>query len=161
MSSRMVTFYDNLVAHLVADATLPELTDEQVLFVTGEADEDQIKAIDEHVQARVMRTKGIGVVIFEGPVTNEDSVSLDDMILAELNFEVRLFVHPRKWGQAYDPTKRKARAILEALVQSINGAQIAPAERGCQDATFADEFYPVPDPEFWSWNIEVSRRMTL
>ena len=159
--SRMVTFYENLVAHLVAAETLPEITEKQVLFVTGAEEDEQIHAIDEHVKERVMKTKGIAIVIYEGPVSNEDSVSLDEMILAEMNFEVRLFVHPRKWGQRYDPTKRKAREILEALVKVINGAQIAPAERECQDATFCDEFYPVPDPDFWAWNIEASRMMTL
>lgn len=161
MSTQMVTFYDGLAAHLAADASLPELTAKQVLLVTGPDDAEQIKAIDQFVKERVMRTKGLAVVIFEGETTNTSADSQDGVMLAELNFEVRLFVHPQKWGPKYDPTKRQARIILEALVSSLNGAAIAPSGRGCHDHVMVQSFVPVPDPEFWAWNIEASRTMRI
>lgn len=161
MSTRLVTYFDNLVAHLVAESDLPELTAKQVLLVTGPDDPEQIKAIDQFVKDRVMRTKGLAVVIFEGETVNEEEDSRDGVMLAEVNFDVRLFVHPQKWGQTYDPTKRQARVILEALMVSINGAAIAPVGRGCHDYTMVRSVIPVPDPEFWAWNIEASRTMRI
>lgn len=159
--SRLVTYYDNLVTHLAGDATLPELGAKQILLVTGPDDEDQIHAIDEHVKMHVMRTKGIALVIFEGAGTNEAVDSQDGMIHARADFEVRLFIHPQKWGPKYDSTKREARAILETLLVSLNGAAIDPTGRGCHDYTMVDNWLPVPDPEFWAWNVECHRMITL
>lgn len=157
----LVDYFDNLAAHLAADSTLPELTSAQILLVTGADDEDQIKAIDQFVQARVMRTKGLAVVIYEAGGTNEAVDSQDGVIHARTEWEVRLFIHPQKWGKRYDTTKRKAREILEDLLLSLNGAAVQPIKRGCHDYTMVDAWLPVPDPEFWAWNIEGHRMISL
>jgi hypothetical protein len=157
----LVTFYDNLAAHLADHENLPEITAKQVLLVTGPDDAEQIKQIDQFVKDRVMRTKGIAIVIWEGETTNEAADSQDGVMHAQVTFEVRLFVHPQKWGPTYDPTKRQARLILESLVKALNGASVAPVGRGCHDYVMVDSFLPVPDPEFWAWNVECSRTMTI
>lgn len=161
MSQRILDFYDNLVSHLAGDATLPELEVPQVLLVTGPDDEEQVKAIDQFVQRQVMRTKGLAVVIFDAGGQNAEPEVRDSKLLADMAFEVRLFIHPQKWGKTYDPTKREALVILEALVSSLHGAEVNPAERGCHDAVRVNEFAPVPDPEFWAWNITAQRALVI
>lgn len=159
--SDLVDYYDNVVAHLAADATLPELTAKRILLVTGPDDDAQIKSIEEHIKNAVMLTKGIGVVIFEAGGENDTRDSLDVAVHSRLAFEVRLMVHPQKWGPKYDPTRRKAREILVALVKSLNGAEIAPARRGCHERTRVLNWSPVADPDFWAWNIECDRIMKI
>lgn len=160
--SDLIDYFDNLAAHLAGDATLPELTAKQILFVTGPDEEDQIKAIDEHVKRHVMMTKGIAVVIFEAGATNESAEAFDEEVDARLEFEVRLFIHPQKWGPyKYDSTKRQAREILVSLVKSLNGAAILPIPRGCHSFTMVESWLPVPDPEFWAWNLECFRTLSL
>lgn len=159
--SDLIDYFDNLTAHLAADTTLPELTAKEILMVTGPDDEEQIKAIDEHVKRNVMMTKGIALVIFEGGAENESAEAMDATIDARIDFEVRLFVHPQKWGKKYDSTKRLAREILVSLVKSLNGAEILPLPRGCHSFTMVSSWVPVPDPEFWAWNVECFRQMTI
>jgi len=159
--SDLIDYFDNLTAHLANDSTLPELTAKNILLVTGPDDEAQIHAIDEHVKRHVMLTKGLALVIFEGGGDNESAEDYDAEVDARISFEVRLFVHPQKWGTKYDPTKREAREILVSLVKSLNGGEILPIPRGCHSFTMVESWLPVPDPEFWAWNLECFRQITL
>jgi len=161
--SALVTYFDNLVTHLAGavDGILAEITAKQVLLATGADDEDQLRAIDDHVKNVVMRTKGIGIVIFGESGTNQNADGYDGDMNALVSFEVRLFIHPQKWGSKYDPTKRKAREILEALIKRLNGAEILPFEHGCRNATVVESWVPVPDPEFWAWNVVCNRSLFL
>ena len=158
--SRLLTYYDNLLAHLGrGTGDLKELTPSRVLFVTGE-DPQQAKAIDSHVKTHVMLTKGIGAVVFGDSGDNQTAEDTDAIISARLDFEVRLFIHPQKWSQRYDPTKRQALELLESLLIHLNGAEIAPYAH-CHHRTMVDAWAPVADPEFWAWNIVCHRDLEL
>jgi hypothetical protein len=160
--SKLQTYFDNLVTHLATagDGLLTEITAKHVLFVTGD-DPDLPKSVDEHVKRMVMQTKGLGLVIYADDGSNNNADAPDSDLDANITFEVRLFIHPQKWGSQYDPAKRKALAILEDLLIRLNGAEIEPRPLGCQHNTVVDTWGALADPEYWVWGIECHRALSI
>lgn len=140
--------------------TLKQITKGRVLTILGD-DPEAAKASDDFQEAQVMKTKGMGIVVYGAAGSNNSVDSTDKKIDATVNFSVLLLLHPLWGGPAYGERKWKQLEVLQDLTTTLNGAQVGRVPNNCHHTIRVSDWAPEDISGLNAWTILCRRKLKL
>lgn len=152
-TSKLGLITEAIAAALAADATLPELTADNVIVR-----KTSFLAVDEEIDAAGAKCAGIAVAIYDmggdtRDADNSDSPIVDGELAAEL------YIDPLKHDITLNASLRSADAIREGIMAALHNLEVATPTQDQYERIRVTGYRPLEDPEFAAWRITARRRI--